>query len=114
MPLLRRRKSDDQFRATGDTIAIRMMLVECLRQVALTKPDPEAFLRAIKDDLLARARHLRVLEDDHDNVVPTHVAAAISMVFDIATAKALSDGHAAGAAKAAADGSDSGNTGGSP
>jgi hypothetical protein len=105
MTLLKRPKSDDQFRAAGDTIAIRMMLVECLRQIALTKADPDVFLAGIKEDLISRAKQLDALADDKHNIVPMQVAAAINLVFDIATAKVHSDGHAI-ARNGAADGSE--------
>jgi hypothetical protein len=48
-------------RAVGDRevatrLFQRMMLVECLRQIALTKADPDVFLAGIKDDLISRAK----------------------------------------------------------
>src|SRR5438105_1888375 len=105
MTLLKRPKSDDELRATADTIAIRMMLVECLRQLALTRVDPDVFLARIKEDLISRAKQLDALADDEHNVVPTQVAAAINLVFDIAAAKVHSDGHAL-ASKNVGDGSE--------
>src|SRR5690349_529517 len=105
MSLLKRPKSDDEFRAAGDTIAIRMMLVECLRQLALTRADPDAFLAGIKADLISRAKQLDALKDDKHNVVPLQVEAAITLVFGIAAAKVHSDGRAL-ASERAPDASD--------
>ena len=75
-------KSAADYRAVGETIALRLLLVECLSLVSRLSNEPNALFREMEDRLLQVAKRLGRADDSEAGVASAACGSVISHTID--------------------------------
>jgi len=85
-------------RHVGELMAIRMLIAECLAELAKAQASPSTFIATVRARLLRRTSRLDPVSADSNDVVPASCAASIAAVLSMArriAVERLPDGPAA-------------------
>lgn len=84
-----RKRTGEELRATGETIALRMLLVECFTLHATRTRDPGPLFDDLRKRLLGQANKLTWLRDDPNALIAKACAATINNVLMVAEARTV-------------------------
>ena len=75
---------DRDLRHVGELMAIRMLLAECVAELARTQDSPSTFVATVRARLLRRVNEMDPISADANNVVQASCAASIASVLSMA------------------------------